>query len=263
MQGIYLYDDKGVAYLDCVNNVCHVGHCHPKIVEACCNQISILNTNTRYLHPNIVTYASRLAKTMGHDSLEVVYIVNSGSEANDLALRLARTYTKKHDIICIDAAYHGNTSSLIEISPYKYEGAGGFTKKEYVHKVSAPDIYRGQYKDIYTAGSLYAKEIETILQQNNNNIAAFIAESVLGCGGQIVLPSHYLRDVYKYIHASGGVCIADEVQVGFGRVGTHYWGFQTQDVIPDIVTIGKPAGNGFPLAAVVCTREIAEAFNNG
>ena len=295
----YLYDEDGRAYLDAVNNVSHVGHCHPRVVRAGQEQMAVLNTNTRYLHDNLVRYARRLCATLP-EPLSVCFFVCSGSEANELALRLARTHTQRKDLIVVDVAYHGNTTSLIEISPYKFDGPGGSGAPPYVHKVPMPDVYRGEYKqNDLQAGEKYARYVETILEingeprgrpqgspllttplpplqrygrtsptiseihKNQDNIAAFICESLLGCGGQIVLPENYLKEAYSYIRNAGGVCIADEVQVGFGRVGTHFWGFETQDVIPDIVTMGKPIGNGHPLAAVVTTPEIAASFNNG
>src|SRR5436305_1530804 len=262
----YLYDEEGRAYLDAVNNVSHVGHCHPRVVRAGQEQMAVLNTNTRYLHDNLVRYAGRLCATLP-EPLSVCFFVCSGSEANELALRLARTHTQRKDLIVVDAAYHGNTTSLIEISPYKFHGPGGTGAPPYVHKVPMPDVYRGEYKqNDLQAGQKYARYVEqTILEMQNNQsgVAAFICESLLGCGGQIVLPQHYLKEAYRYIRNAGGVCIADEVQVGFGRTGTHFWGFETQGVVPDIVTMGKPIGNGHPLATVVTTPEIAASFNNG
>jgi 4-aminobutyrate aminotransferase-like enzyme/Ser/Thr protein kinase RdoA (MazF antagonist) len=262
----YLYDEDGRAYLDAVNNVSHVGHCHPRVVRAGQEQMAVLNTNTRYLHDNLVRYASRLCATLP-DPLSVCFFVCSGSEANELALRLARTHTQRKDLIVVDVAYHGNTTSLIEISPYKFDGPGGTGAPPYVHKVPMPDVYRGEYKqnDLH-AGEKYARYVEHAIQEVQNNgseVAAFICESLLGCGGQIVLPENYLKEVYRHVRNAGGVCIADEVQVGFGRVGTHFWGFETQGVVPDIVTMGKPIGNGHPLAAVVTTPKIAASFNNG
>ena len=262
----YLYDENGQAYLDAVNNVSHVGHCHPRVVRTAQEQMAVLNTNTRYLHDDLVEYAERLCATLPPE-LSVCYFVCSGSEANELALRLARTYTRQKDILVLDAAYHGNTTALVEISPYKFNGPGGNGAPPYVHVVPMPDCYRGLYKaDDPLATQKYAAYVETAiqqLQQNGGNIAAFIGESLLGCGGQIVLPEGYLTEVYRHVRNAGGVCIADEVQVGFGRVGSHFWGFNTQGVVPDIVTMGKPIGNGHPLAAVVTTPEIANAFNNG
>ncbi len=262
----YLYDDTGRAYLDVVNNVCHVGHCHPRVVKAAQQQMAVLNTNTRYLHDNLVRYAQRLVSTMP-EPLSVCFFVCTGSEANELALRLARTHTKKTDFLVIDGAYHGNTNALIEISPYKFDGPGGSGVPPNVHKVVMPDGYRGIYKsgdrDAGVKYANHARESIRQAQQQNRGIAAFIGESLLGCGGQIVLPDNYFREVYRHVREAGGVCIADEVQIGFGRVGSHFWGFETQSVIPDIVTLGKPIGNGHPLAAVVTTPEIAASFDNG
>lgn len=264
--GQYLYDASGRRYLDAVNNVPHVGHCHPKVVAAGQRQMSVLNTNTRYLHENLVRYAERLCQTLP-ESLQVCYFVCTGSEANELALRLARTHTGYQDIIVIEGAYHGNTTALIDISPYKYDGPGGQGAPEYVHELDMPDGYRGLYKgNDVRVGTQYASQIEEILDkivQNDRGIAAFIGESLLGCGGQIVLPDGYLPYIYEQVRKYGGVCIADEVQVGFGRVGSHYWAFETQNVIPDIVTLGKPMGNGHPIAAVITTPEIASSFNTG
>lgn len=264
--GQFLYDETGRPYLDCVNNVCHVGHGQPRVVDTAFSQMALLNTNTRYLHDNIIRYAERLTATLP-DPLNVCFFVNSGSEANDLALRLARTYTGQKDTIVLDGAYHGNLTSLIEISPYKFDGPGGSGAPAHVHKVMMPDGFRGPYKGSgRKVGRDYAAHVQTAIEQiqtQRRNVAAFIAESLLSCGGQIVLPDGYLHAAYQMVHDAGGVCIADEVQVGFGRVGSHFWGFQTQGVIPDIVTMGKPMGNGHPLAAVVTTSEIAQAFHNG
>lgn len=262
----YLYDEKGQKYLDARNNVPHVGHCHPRIVNAAQKQMCVLNTNTRYLHDNLVLYAQELNEKMP-EPLRVCYIVNSGSEANDLALRLAWTYTQKKDVIVIDGAYHGNLSTLIDISPYKFDGKGGTGAPPHVHKVHTPDGYRGEYKyQDPLSGKKYADQVKAVIKrikQNGKELAAFICEPLMGCAGQIVFPDNYLKYAYKHVREAGGVCIADEVQIGFGRVGSHFWGFETQNVVPDIVTLGKPMGNGFPLAAVITRPEIAEAFDNG
>ena len=262
----YLYDEAGRPFLDCVNNVAHVGHCHPRVVRAGQEQMAVLNTNTRYLHENLVRYAERLAGKLP-EPLRVCFFVCSGSEANELALRLARAHTNRNDILVLDAAYHGNTSSLIEISPYKFDGPGGAGRPPHVHKVPLTDDYRGEYKRCDPdAGRKYAQQAFEAIERaarEGRQIGAFIAESLPSCGGQIVLPPNYLREVYGRVRAAGGVCVADEVQTGFGRVGTHFWGFETQDVVPDIVTMGKPIGNGHPLAAVVTTPEIAASFANG
>jgi len=265
-RGQYLYTEEGQAYLDGVNNVCHVGHCHPRVVAAGQLQMPVLNTNTRYLHDNIIAYAQRLLSKFP-DPLSVCYFVCTGSEANELALRMARNYTGQREIVTVDGAYHGNTQALIDISPYKHDGPGGRGTPPGVHKVVMPDGYRGPHKgsgpDVGTRYAQYVREAVDRAQAGDNRPAAFICESMLGCGGQIVLPDNYLAEAFKHVRAAGGVCIIDEVQVGFGRVGTHLWAFETQNVVPDIVTLGKPIGNGHPLAAVITTPEIADAFANG
>jgi 4-aminobutyrate aminotransferase-like enzyme/Ser/Thr protein kinase RdoA (MazF antagonist) len=262
----YLYDENGQVYLDAVNNVPHVGHCHPRVVRAAQDQMAVLNTNTRYLHDNLVEYALRLSETLP-EPLRVVFFVCSGSEANDLALRLAWTHTGKKDVIVIDGAYHGNLSSLIDVSPYKFDGPGGTGAPPQVHKVLTPDGYRGPYKRFDPeAGIKYARHVQKTaagIQKRGKGVAAFISESLMGCAGQIVFPDGYLKEAFLHVRKAGGVCIVDEVQVGFGRVGSHFWGFETQGVIPDIVTMGKPMGNGHPLAAVVTTPEIAASFQTG
>ncbi|MBM3262355.1 MAG: aminotransferase class III-fold pyridoxal phosphate-dependent enzyme, partial [candidate division Zixibacteria bacterium] len=254
------------AFVDAVNNVPHVGHSHPAVVRAGQRQMATLNTNTRYLHDHLVDYAERLCAFLP-EPLCVCFFVNSGSEANDLALRLAQAYTGHRDMLILDGAYHGNLTSLIDISPYKFDGPGGRGAPSHVHKLLMPDPYRGVYKGYgRETGTAYARHVrEKIdsLHAENRGVCAFIAESLLGCGGQIVLPDGYLAEAYAHVRNAGGVCIADEVQVGFGRVGTHFWGFETQGVIPDILTLGKPIGNGHPLGAVITTPEIADAFANG
>lgn len=257
----YLYDDKGNTYLDCVNNVSHVGHCNPVVVRAMQKQLAVLNTNTRYLHDAIVEYGRVLTSKLP-DNLKVCYFVNSGSEANDLAIRMARHFTGKQDVIVLDDAYHGTSTLAIDMSPYKFEGPGGGGKKPFVHKAASPNLYRGEFTyDDLSAGEKYAESVGSILKEEK--VAAFICETLLGVGGQLPLPEGYLKKVYEQVRAYGGICIADEVQVGFARVGDAFWGFELQGVQPDIVVMGKPMGNGHPLAAVVVTEEIATAFNNG
>ena len=262
----YLYDDTGRAYLDVYNNVPLVGHSHPRVAQAVAEQVGLLNTNTRYLHDNVVRYAERLIELMPA-SLRVCYFVNSGSEANELALRLARAHTKREDVIVLEHAYHGHTSSLIDLSPYKFNGPGGGGRKPWVHVAPIADDYRGPYKRGEAGiGAKYAERVGDVLantQSDGREIAAFLAETLPSVAGQIVFPAGYLDGAYQRVRAAGGVCIADEVQVGFGRLGTHFWGFETQSVVPDIVVLGKPIGNAFPLAAVVTTQEIAASFANG
>lgn len=262
----HLYDADGCVYLDAVNNVPHVGHCHPRVVEAGQRQMAVLNTNTRYLHETIARYASRLCETLP-EPLRVCYFVNSGSEANELALRLARAATGRRETIVVEAGYHGNTTTIVDISSYKFDGPGGAGAPPWVFKVPAPDTYRGLYRSPdREAGRRYAASVSEAVARitsGGGRVGAFIAESILSCGGQIVLPPGYLAGAYDAVREAGGVCIADEVQVGLGRAGTHFWAFEAQGVVPDIVTMGKPLGNGHPLGAVVTTRAIAEAFANG
>lgn len=330
-EGAYLYDhhDNGTCtpILDCVNNVAHVGHSHPRLARVALAQLQAVNTNTRYMHPTRVAYARKLTATFPSPLREegVVFFVNSGSEANDLALRIARCHAGgSRETIVLGSAYHGHTESLIEISPYKYQGKGGFHPPAYVHQVSAPDMYRGRYRcrekepradranpppskapsapelppspplcgnisspphpappvptvgpsppppssspssppapsrseparedstgaanglSAAAVGQLYANEVGSICQQlirDKKRLGAFIAESLLGCGGQLVLPPTYLQRCYDFVRTAGGVCIADEVQVGFGRVGWHFWGFESQ--------VRGREGGGRPLA---------------
>ncbi|MDZ7393838.1 MAG: aminotransferase class III-fold pyridoxal phosphate-dependent enzyme [candidate division KSB1 bacterium] len=262
----YLYDEEGRPYLDAVNNVPIVGHCHPRVVEAACRQMMTVATNTRYVHEKLVEYAERLTATLP-EPLRICFFVCSGSEANELALRLARAVTGGKETIVLDGAYHGNTTSLIEISPYKFNGPGGQGAPAHVRVVPTPDRYRGLYRGgSAEVGRQYAHHVGEViaeLQAQGKKRPIFICESLMGCAGQIVLPESFLAEAFKLVRASGGVCIADEVQVGFARVGSHFWGFQTQNVVPDIVTMGKPIGNGFPLGAVVTTPEVAAAFDTG
>jgi 4-aminobutyrate aminotransferase-like enzyme/Ser/Thr protein kinase RdoA (MazF antagonist) len=262
----HLYDEMGRAYLDVYNNVPLVGHSHPRVVRAIQEQVALLNTNTRYLHDNILKYAERLTALLP-ETLQVSYFVNSGSEANELALRLARTHTGREDVIVLEHAYHGHTSTLIDISPYKFDGPGGRGRKPWVHVAPIADDYRGAYKrGEAELGKKYAARVGEVLSEckkKGQRVAAYIAETLPSVAGQIVFPTDYLAEVYETVRAEGAVCIADEVQVGFGRLGTHFWGFGTQGVVPDIAVFGKPMGNAFPLAAVVTTREIAASFANG
>jgi 4-aminobutyrate aminotransferase-like enzyme len=264
--GVWLIDETGRAYLDCYNNVAQLGHSNPEIVETIARQAAILNTNTRYLHDNLARYAERLTATLP-SPLRVCYFVNSGSEANELALRLARAHTRRHDVIVLDAAYHGNTNTLIDISPYKFNGPGGTGRKPWVHVVAIPDVFRGAFKrDDPDAGRKYADEVAEVtaaLHRAGSGAAAFIAETCPSVGGQIVFPSGYLHQVYDHVRSSGGLCIADEVQTAYGRMGTSFYAFEDQHVVPDIVVLGKPIGNGFPLGAVITTAEVAASFANG
>ncbi len=262
----YLYNRDGQRFLDTVNNVPHVGHQNPRVVRAAQKQIAVFNSNTRYLQKNMMEYAEMLCSTMPEE-LSVCYFVNSGSEANELAMRLAKTYTNQNDFLAVEVGYHGNTQNCIDISSYKFDSKGGKGKADHIHIVPMPDTFRGEFKaNDPKAGEKYAAYIEKAMQENwaqGKDIAGFFCESILSCGGQIVLPPNYLKTAFAHVRNAGGVCISDEVQVGFGRVGDHFWGFELQGVVPDIVTMGKPIGNGHPLGAVITTRKIADAFNNG
>ncbi len=264
--GQYLIDDIGRRYLDTVNNVAHVGHENPRVVKAGQRQMAVLNTNTRYLHENMVEFVKELLSTFPPE-LNVAFLVNSGSEANELAMRIAKNHTGQKDMIVSEVGYHGNTNGCVDISSYKFDGKGGKGKPLHTHVIPIPDTYRGLYRaNDPKAGSKYADHVqETIahLQQEKRKPAALIFESVISCGGQVELPKNFLKEAYQHVRAAGGVCIADEVQTGCGRSGEHFWAFQQYDVVPDIVTIGKPIGNGHPLGVVVTTQAMADSFKNG
>ena len=314
-----------------MNNVAHVGHSHPAVLKAVAEQYASLITNSRYLHPNITEYAKRLVATFpqpaagsGQQPLSVMYWVNSGSEANDLALRLARAATGRRGVMCVHGAYHGHTTEVNSVSPYKYAREEQRGPRGFVRCVPQPDvhsgIFRGDAEDATVVGryvatvdaalaAFAADEIaeaawrsatragaeSDVLQTFSAAAAeakgaaeapaadaarewaarntcddglragcgAFIMESIMSCGGQVLPPRDYLRNVYAAVRAAGGVCIADEVQVGFGRVGApHFWAFELGNVLPDIVTLGKPIGGGFPVAAVITTPDIARAFSD-
>jgi len=257
----YLFDEAGRRYIDAYNNVPHVGHCHPRVVDAATRQISALSTNTRYLDEHLARFAERLAGTLP-EPLRICYFVNSGSEANELALRLARAHTRQRDLIVLDAAYHGNTTTLIDISPYKFNGPGGNGKPPWVHVVPVPDRYRGDFRGAADYADAVGQAIDE-LRADGAGLCGFIAESCPSVGGQIMFPPGYLAAVYRHVRDAGGVSIADEVQTAYGRIGTHCYAFEEQGVVPDIVVLGKPIGNGYPLGAVVTTPEIAASFDNG
>ena len=265
-RGVWLYDEHGRGYLDSLNNVTHVGHAEPRISAAAFRQMSKLNTNSRLLYEGIATYAERLVATLPAP-LEVVFLVCTGSEANDLALRMARQLTGRPDAMVIDGAYHGNTAAVMGISPNRYKGPGGQGAPPTTHEVPRPDVYRGEYgRDDPEAGRGYARQVEAVTRRlvaEGRPPGVFIAESLMGTAGNIVFPEGYLTGAFAAARSAGALCISDEVQVGVGRLGSHFWGFQVQGVVPDIVTMGKPLGNGHPMAAVVTTREIADAFDDG
>ena len=262
----HLFDEWGRPFLDAYNNVPHVGHAHPRIQAVAADQLKRLNSNTRYLHPAQTAFAEKLLSKLP-DKLDVCFFVNSGTEANELALRLARAHTGAKGMITPDHGYHGNTTGAIDISAYKFNAKGGVGPSDWVELVDIADDYRGAFQREDPAraqkfadmvdgaiGRLAAKDIQ---------VAGFIAETFPSVGGQIIPPKGYLKSVYDKIRGAGGLCIADEVQTGLGRLGYYYFGFEQQDVVPDIVVLGKPLGNGHPLGALVTTRAIADSFANG
>ena len=260
----FLMDQFGNKYLDTVNNVAHVGHENYNVVKAGQEQMALINTNSRYLHENINELTKELLETFPEE-LNVVHFVNSGSEANELAIRMTKAVTGEKDMIASEIGYHGNSNMCVDISSYKFDGKGGKGKPEHTQIFPLPDTFRGKYKGENTAKN-YIEEVQKCIdsiQQKGRNVGGFIIEPIISCGGQIELPDGFLQEAYKKVRKAGGICISDEVQTGIGRMGKTFWGFQLHDVIPDIVTIGKPLGNGHPVAAVVCTQEVANAFANG
>lgn len=262
---VWFYDEDALGYLDSLNNVTHVGHAEPRVSLAAHRQLRKLNTNSRFVYPQIAEFAERLIATLP-EPLQVVFLVCTGSEANDLALRIARQVTGRRDIVIIDGAYHGNTGWVTGISPNRYKGPGGQGAPATTHEVTMPDRYRGRFGyDDPDAGSKYAALAKSVIARisgDGRTPAAFIAESLMGSAGNIVHPPGYLAGVFDAARAAGALCVSDEVQVGVGRLGP-WWGFELHGVVPDIVTMGKPLGNGHPLAALVTTREIADAFDTG
>jgi 4-aminobutyrate aminotransferase-like enzyme/Ser/Thr protein kinase RdoA (MazF antagonist) len=260
-RGPYLWDGRGRPFLDLYNNVAHVGHSHPDVAAAVSRQMSRLNTNTRYLYDELYAYADRLCATVP-EPLDTCFFVNSGSEANELALRLAAAYTGREDVAVLDGAYHGHTGRLVEISPYKFNRPGGTgVPAPWVHVLPLPDGYRSRYKGQGPeTGRAYADEAGELIRSAGRPLSALIAETLPSCAGQIIPPEGYFDAVFQQIRKTGGICILDEVQVGFGRVGSHFWAFERYGVCPDIVVMGKPIGNGHPLGAVVTRSEIAEAL---
>ncbi len=259
----HLFDEMGRTYLDAYNNVPHVGHAHPRIQAVAADQLMRMNSNTRYLHPAQVDFSDQVLATMP-DELSVCYFVNSGSEANELALRLARSHSGGRDIVTPDHGYHGNTNAAIAMSAYKFNKPNGIGQADWVQLVDVADDYRGVFgRDDPNAGSKYGAQVGDAIARMDGQLAGFIAETFPSVGGQIIPPVGYLATVYEYVREAGGVCIADEVQTGLGRLGDYFYGFEQQGVVPDIVVLGKPIGNGHPIGVVVTTPAIANSFANG
>lgn len=259
----YMYDAYGNAFLDAYNNIPHVGHSHPKVVEAGRKQMARLNTNTRYIFDLLTDYAERLLDKFP-PSLNKVFFVNSGSAASDLAIRMAKHYTGRETMMVMEHGYHGNTQIGTDISDYKFSDPKGPGQKSYIIKAELPDTYHGRFtNNDGSAGAAYANDAIRQIEGASGEIAAFISEPIVGCGGQVPLANGYLEKIYPVIRNQKGLTISDEVQTGFGRLGDHFWGYEAQSIIPDMVILGKPMGNGHPIGAVVCTEEIAESFSRG
>jgi len=256
-----MYDEQGVQYLDCVNNVAHVGHSHPQVVAAGQNQMSLLVTAQGYRSKILKRYVKTLVESLP-EPLSVCYFCNCSSEANDLALRLASQFTRRDDVIVTEDAYHGSYGINFDISPKMWQYLDGYKKKDWVHVTKLPDLYRGEYDYLdEEAGLKYAMNVEEVLlaaEERGREIAAFICEPFFVSPGVHPPPPSYLRSVYQVVRRHGGLVIADETNTGLGRTGKHMWGFQDSGVVPDIVTVGKILGNGYPLGAVICTKEISD-----
>jgi ethanolamine-phosphate phospho-lyase len=264
-KGSRLYDEKGVEYLDTRNNVAHCGHAHPEIAQAIAQQAHLVNTNTRYLHPNLVLLAEKLVATMPHKDYKV-FFVNSGSEANDLALRLARAYSNNTEIICFDHAYHGHTLGTLQVSPYKYKKGTEYPNQSpgpHIHCIPPPHAYLGPDRDRSTIGMTCISNLRAkCTSLADKGVQALIIESGMSVAGVHMMPPGFLHLCHKTIHSAGGLVILDEVQTGLGRMGSTFWAWQQSDALlmPDIVTLGKPLGNGMPIAAVIASGDVVEAF---
>lgn len=257
----YMYDNLGNTYLDAYNNIAHVGHCHPRISKAITSQIRKLNTNTRYLYPQLGDYAAALTKTMP-SSLTKIFYLNCGSAASDLAVRIAKTHTQNSAVAILKHGYHGNTQAGIAISDYKHSGKGGKGKPDNIITLPLPKEYNG----LFPNGIVYAQDAITIISaeiSKGNIPAALIVEPISGCGGQVPLAPEYLKTLAPFLKKHEILLIVDEVQVGFGRLGNYFWGFEMHDIIPDMVITGKSMGNGHPVAAVITSEKLADSFANG
>jgi 4-aminobutyrate aminotransferase-like enzyme len=256
-EGPYLFDADGQRYLDCYNNVASVGHCHPHVVSALTEQAKLLNTHTRYLHENVIEYAEMLANRMPGD-LDICMFVCTGTEANELAMRIARAVTGNHGAVVMKGGYHGNSTLIHELSTAAWPADG---LPQHVVAVEPPNTYRGPYRGV-DAGLRYADLVDKAMAEldaRGEKTAAFLCDTIFDTQGTLEAPKDYFQEVYARVRAAGGLCIADEVQAGLARTG-RMWGFEHFDVIPDIVTLGKPMGDGHPVAAVITTPEIARAF---
>ena len=257
----YLLSTRGRCYLDMVNNVTVLGHAHPRVAATAARQLRKLNTNSRFNYEVVVEFSERLAATLP-DPLDTVFLVNSGSEASDLAIRLAAAATGRRDVVAVSEAYHGWTYGTDAVSTSIADNPNALaTRPDWVHTVESPNSFRGKYRGaeaVRYAGDA-VRQIEELITAGRAP-AGFICESVYGNAGGMALPDGYLRQVYAAVRAGGGLAISDEVQVGYGRLGEWFWGFQQQDAVPDVVSIAKATGNGYPLGAVITSREVADRF---
>ena len=255
----HLIDTCGRAYLDVVNNVAVLGHSHPAVTAAATRQLRLLNTNTRFHYDALVRFGERITELLP-DPLDTVFFVNSGSEAVDLALRLVRTATGRRDVVCLRGGYHGWTTAADEVSTTLNDNPRALeTRPTWVHLAPMPNLYRGEHRGP-DAAERYAAELSSVVEGIEGGPAGFIAEPLSGNAGGVLMPPGYLPTVYETVRSAGGLCISDEVQVGYGRTGSHFWGFEAHGVVPDVVTMAKAAGNGHPVGFVVTRRDVAEAF---
>lgn len=274
----HMYDTEGRAYLDMVNNVAVLGHSHPRLAALLSNQARLLNTNSRFLYDSLSSFAEAIAKTFPPElGLNQVFFVNSGSEATDLAMRIARKASGRRDVICLEGAYHGCTTAADEVTTTLNDNPENISSRPpWIHLAPLPNLYRGKYTHSHPdAVDRYVRDLAEVVRQVQQTgteptragvkrgPAAFIAEPLSGNAGGVELPAGYLARAYEAVRAAGGYCIADEVQVGYGRLGTHFWGFLEHGVRPDLVTMAKACGNGYPLGFVVTTKALATAFSAG
>ena len=255
----HLIDAHGRAYLDMINNVTVLGHSHPAVTAAAARQLGLLNTNSRFSYDGIVSYAERIVALLP-EPLDTVLLVNSGSEAVDLALRIVRTATGRRDVICLAGGYHGWTTATDEISTSLNDNPEALgSRPPWVHLAAMPNLYRGDHRGP-DAAARYADSVRSIIAGLPEGPAAFVAEPISGNAGGVEFPDGYLAQVYRDVRAVGGLVISDEVQLGYGRTGEAFWGFELHGVVPDVITMAKAAGNGHPIGFVVTRREIADAF---
>jgi len=255
-EGVFLYDQHGAPYLDVYNNVPSVGHCHPKVVEAVSKQMATLNTHTRYLYDIVLTYAERLLSKFPAELSNVMFTC-TGSESSDLAMRVARFYTGAQGVIVTENAYHGLTAAIAEMSPSLGKGV---PLAPYVRTVPAPDAYRAEGKDV---GEEFGGAVEAAiadLSRHGYKTAALITDTIFSSDGVFADPRGFLVKAVEAVRRAGGLFIADEVQPGFGRTGDEFWGFQRHGIIPDMVMMGKPMGNGLPIGGVVARPELLKGF---